>query len=71
MGWKIATIPNTRLRKVVAIIGDDQLRLLTEIALNLYNFQYNGFDKDSEVLQYESEEFVEKDIFYCGRFHKE
>lgn len=63
-------MPSSKLRKVVAIIGDDQLRLLTEIALDLREFQYNGFDKDSEVSRYDSEEFVKKDILYIVNFIK-
>jgi len=68
--WIIAIMPSSKLRKVVAIIGDDQLRLLTEIALDLHEFQYNGFDKDSEVSRYDSEEFVKKDILYIVNFIK-
>ena len=68
--WIIAIMPSSKLRKVVAIIGDDQLRLLTEIALDLHEFQYNGLDKDSEVSRYDSEEFVKKDIQYIVNFIK-
>ncbi|BDC17860.1 PaREP1 family protein [Acidianus sp. HS-5] len=68
--WIIAVMPSTRIREVVAIIGDDQLRLLTEIALDLHDFQYNGFDKDSEISKYSMEEFVKKDMLYVVNFIK-
>ena len=60
--WLIAIMPSSRLREVVSIIGDKELRLYVEIALNLHEFQYDGPDKDSEVSRYSSEELVKKDV---------
>ncbi|MCG2866837.1 MAG: PaREP1 family protein [Vulcanisaeta sp.] len=66
--WIIAVMPSSRLREVVSIIGDKELRLVTEIALNLHQFQYNGFDRDSEVSPYSREEFVRRDIEFIVNF---
>lgn len=60
--WLIAVMPSSRLREVASIIGDRELRLYVEIALNLHEFQYNGLDRDSEVSRYSSEELVRRDI---------
>lgn len=60
--WLIAVMPSSRLREVASIIGDKELRLYVEIALNLHEFQYNGLDRDSEVSRYSSEELVRKDV---------
>ncbi len=60
--WLIAIMPSSRLREVASIIGDKELRLYVEIALNLHEFQYNGLDRDSEVSRYSSEELVRKDV---------
>lgn len=66
--WIIAIMPSSKLREVVSIINDNELRLATEIALNLHEFQYNGYDKDSEVSKYTREEFVKKDIMFVVDF---
>ena len=60
--WLIAVMPSSRLREVASMIGDKELRLYVEIALNLHEFQYNGVDRDSEVSRYTSEELMRKDI---------
>ena len=60
--WLIAVMPSSRLREVASIIGDKELRLYVEIALNLHEFQYNGLDRDSEISRYSGEEFVRRDI---------
>jgi hypothetical protein len=60
--WVIAIMPSGRLREVAAIIGDRDLRLVTEVAINLHEFQYNGFDRDVEVSRHSREEFVRRDI---------
>jgi Archaeal PaREP1/PaREP8 family. len=60
--WVIAVMPSGRLREVAAIIGDRDLRLVAEVAINLHEFQYNGFDRDVEVSRYSREEFVRRDI---------
>lgn len=54
-------MPSSRLKEVVSIINDKELILVTEIALDLHEFQYNGFDKDAEISKYNREEFVKKD----------
>jgi|ECHhosMinimDraft_1075155.scaffolds.fasta_scaffold08740_2 hypothetical protein len=53
--WIIAIMPSNKLREIVAIIGDKELRFITEIALDLHEFQYNGFDKDVEISRYSKE----------------
>jgi len=60
--WIIAVMPTSRMREVAALVGDDQLRLLVELALNLHEFQYNGVDEEYELSRYRSEELVKKDI---------
>ena len=66
--WLIAVMPSSRLREVVSIMGDKELRLYVEIALDLHEFQYNGLDRDSEVSRYTSEELVRKDIMEIVNF---
>ncbi|WP_308419838.1 hypothetical protein [Vulcanisaeta souniana] len=51
---------SSRPREVVSIIGDKELRLYVEIALDLHEFQYNGLG--SEVSRYTNEELVRKDM---------
>jgi hypothetical protein len=60
--WIIAVMPTSRMREVAAIVGDRELRLMVELALNLHEFQYNGLDRDAEVSRYASEEMVKRDI---------
>ncbi|ABO08794.1 PaREP1 family protein [Pyrobaculum calidifontis] len=60
--WIIAVMPTSRMREVAALIGDDQLRLLVELALNLHEFQHSGVDEEYELSRYRSEELVKKDI---------
>ncbi|MEZ0318762.1 MAG: PaREP1 family protein [Pyrobaculum sp.] len=60
--WIIAVMPTSRMRSVAALIGDRDLRLAVELALNLHEFQYNGLDRDAEVSRYGSEKEVERDV---------
>jgi hypothetical protein len=60
--WIIAVMPTSKMREVAAIVGDRELRLIVELALNLREFQYNGLDGDAEVSRYASEEMVKRDI---------
>jgi|ADKH01.1.fsa_nt_gi Archaeal PaREP1/PaREP8 family. len=60
--WIIAVMPTSRMREVAAIVGDRELRLIVELALNLHEFQYNGLDRDAEVYRYANEEMVKRDI---------
>jgi hypothetical protein len=60
--WIIAVMPTSKMREVAAVVGDQELRLMVELALNLHEFQYNGLDGDAEVSRYASEEMVKRDI---------
>ena len=60
--WIIAVMPKSRMRTVAALIGDKELRLAVEIALNLHEFQYNGLDQDAEVSRYSGEDEVRRDV---------
>jgi hypothetical protein len=60
--WIIAVMPTSRMREVAAIVGDKELRLMVELALDLHEFQYNGLDRDAEVSRYANEEMVKRDI---------
>ncbi|AFA39205.1 Archaeal PaREP1/PaREP8 family [Pyrobaculum oguniense TE7] len=60
--WIIAVMPTSRMRTVAALVGDKELRLAVEIALNLHEFQYNGLDQDAEVSRYSSEDEVRRDV---------
>jgi hypothetical protein len=60
--WIIAVMPTSKMREVAAIVGDRELRLMVELALNLHEFRYNGLDGDAEVSRYASEEMVKRDI---------
>ncbi|BBG22965.1 hypothetical protein IC006_0249 [Sulfuracidifex tepidarius] len=68
--WIIAIMPSSKLREIVSIMGDDELRLVTEIALDLHDFQYNGYDRDAEISRYTGEELVKKDILLIVEFIK-
>ncbi|MEM1637283.1 MAG: PaREP1 family protein [Pyrobaculum sp.] len=59
--WIIAVMPTSKMREVAALVGDRDLRLAVELALNLHEL-YNGLDKDAEVSRYSSEELVRKDV---------
>jgi hypothetical protein len=60
--WIIAVMLTSKMREVAAIVGDKELRLMVELALNLHKFQYKGLDRDAEVSRYASEEMVKRDI---------
>ncbi|MCU7788777.1 PaREP1 family protein [Pyrobaculum sp. 3827-6] len=60
--WIIATMPTSRMREVAALVGDRELRLIVELALNLHEFQYNGLDRDAEASRYASEDMVKRDV---------
>lgn len=60
--WIIATMPTSRMREVAALVGDRELRLAVELALDLHEFQYNVLDVDAEISRYPTEELVRRDV---------
>jgi hypothetical protein len=65
----IALMPTTRMREVASALGEvygRELIHLTDIALNLHEFQYNGLDPEGVVSRYTNLEDVEKDIKYLA-----
>ncbi|MDT7903456.1 MAG: PaREP1 family protein [Caldivirga sp.] len=63
----IALMPTIRLREVASMLEEvygRELIHLTDIALNLHEFQYNGLDPESIVSRYTNLNDVEKDIKY-------
>jgi len=58
------------MREVAAIVGDRELRLMVELALNLHEFQYNGLYRDAEVSRYASEEMVKERHRRSGGLHQ-
>ncbi|MEZ0248633.1 MAG: PaREP1 family protein [Thermoproteus sp.] len=57
--WIIAAMPTNKMKEVAQLLGDRELELAVEKALDLHEFQYNGLD---HVARYASREVVEKDI---------
>jgi len=65
----IALMPTTKMREVASALGEvygRELIHLTDIALNLHEFQYNGLDPEGVVSRYTNLEDVEKDIMYLA-----
>jgi len=65
----IALMPTTRLREVASMLEEvygKELIHLTDIALNLHEFQYNGLDPEDIVSRYTNLNDVEKDIKYLA-----
>ena len=63
----IALMPTTRLREVASILEEvygKEMVHLTDLALNLHEFQYNGLDPEGVVSRYTNLNDVEKDIRY-------
>jgi len=63
----IALMPTIRLREVASMLEEvygKELIHLTDIALNLHEFQYNGLDPEDIVSRYTNLNDVEKDIKY-------
>jgi hypothetical protein len=61
----IALMPTTRLREVASILEEvygKEIVHLTDLALNLHEFQYNGLDSEGVVSRYTNLSDVEKDI---------
>ena len=65
----IALMPTTRLREVASILEEvygKEMVHLTDLALNLHEFQYNGLDPEGVVSRYTNLNDVEKDIRYLA-----
>ncbi len=65
----IALIPTTRLREVASILEEvygKEMVHLTDLALNLHEFQHNGLDPEGVVSRYTNLNDVEKDIRYLA-----
>ncbi|MEM1638153.1 MAG: PaREP1 family protein [Pyrobaculum sp.] len=60
--WIIAVMPTNKMKEVAQLLGDRELELAVEKALDLHEFQYNGLDPYGDVARYASREAVEKDI---------
>ncbi|MEM1571949.1 MAG: PaREP1 family protein [Pyrobaculum sp.] len=58
----VAYMPTTRMKEVAARLGDNELELVVEKALDLRRFQYNGLDKEGVFSRYVATEIVEKDV---------
>ncbi len=59
--WILAIVPTTRLKQLTSLL-DREIYLLTEIALSLHEFQYNGPDREGVLSRYVDEEIAKKDI---------
>ena len=65
----IALMPTTRMREAASALEEvcgRELIHLTDIALNLHEFQYNGLDPKGVVSRYTNLEDVEKDVKYLA-----
>ena len=65
----IALMPTIRLREVASMLEEvygRELIHLTDIALNLHEFQYNGLDPEGIVSRYTNLNDVEKDVKYLA-----
>jgi hypothetical protein len=65
----IALMPTTKMREVASALGEvygRELIHLTDIALNLHEFQFNGLDPEGVVSRYTNLVDVEKDVKYLA-----
>lgn len=65
----IALMPTTRMREVASALEEaygKELIHLTDIALNLHEFRYNGLDPEGVVSRYTNLEDVERDVKYLA-----
>jgi hypothetical protein len=65
----IAFMPTTKMREVASALEEvygRELIHLTDVALNLHEFQYNGLDPEGVVSRYTYLEDVEKDVKYLA-----
>ncbi|MGC9136763.1 PaREP1 family protein [Caldivirga sp.] len=61
----VAIMPTTRMKKVAALLRSkygDEVVLLTELALDLHEFQYNGLDPEGVLSRYSDLDMVKQDI---------
>jgi hypothetical protein len=63
----IALMPTTKMREVASALEEVWKRAhITDIALNLHEFQYNGLDPEGIASRYSNLADVEKDIKYLA-----
>ncbi len=65
----IALMPTTKMREVASALEEAygrELIHLTDIALNIHEFQYNGLDPEGIASRYTNLADVEKDIKYLA-----
>ncbi len=61
----IAVMPTTHMKKVAMILGrryGNDVVLLTELALDIHEFQYNGLDREGVLSRYLGLDMVRQDI---------
>ncbi|AEA11613.1 PaREP1 domain containing protein [Thermoproteus uzoniensis 768-20] len=58
----IALMPTTRMKEVAQHIGDKELELAVEKALDLHQFQHNGLNPEGVLSRYRSLDQVKKDV---------
>ncbi|MGC8973632.1 MAG: PaREP1 family protein [Thermoproteus sp.] len=58
----IALMPTTRMKEVAQHIGDKELELAVEKALDLHQFQHSGLDPEGVLSRYRSLDQVKKDV---------
>ncbi|WP_052885925.1 PaREP1 family protein [Vulcanisaeta distributa] len=59
--WIVAVMPTTVLKPVAQVVGGD-IDVYTNMALWLYEYQYNGPDKQSILSPYPDDESASRDI---------
>jgi len=65
----VALMPTTRMRETASALEEiygRELVHLTDVALNLHEFQYNGLDAEGVASRYTNLEDVKKDIKYLA-----
>ncbi len=60
--WIIAVMPTSRMKEVAQLLGDRELELAVEKALDLHEFQYNGVDPTGTLSRYVDLKDVEGDV---------
>ncbi|MEM1598697.1 MAG: PaREP1 family protein [Pyrobaculum sp.] len=59
--WILSIVPAAMLKRLSQIAGDEFV-VLTALALQLHQFQYNGPDKEGVLSPYRSEEEARRDV---------
>ena len=65
--WVLAYMPTTRLREVAIRlrgVAEFDIVSLTDLALNLHEFQYNGVDKEAVLSRYTALDLAVSDLNY-------